>query len=330
MSMMRAVVYERYGPPEVLVVREVARPDPGEGELLIRVMAAEVNKADCELRSFNFPVKWFWLPLRIVFGIFRPRRKILGGYFSGTVVSTQSMGSARFQPGDAVMGCAQMRMGAYAEYMVIPEDYPLVNKPTNLSFAEAAAVPLGALNALHFMDRAEVKEGELVLIVGGGGSIGLAAIQIAKYRGAKVTVVDKTSKEPVIRGAGADDFIDYTKEDYGERLGCYDVVFTMVSAESYSKGLRVLKPKGRYVMGNPRMANMIRSVFTERVSQRKVLFAFAAESSEALERLKTMIEEGALRSIVDEVMPMTAAIEAHRRVEAEQRNGSIVLDFGPI
>jgi NADPH:quinone reductase-like Zn-dependent oxidoreductase len=324
MELMRAVVADRYGPPEVLAVQEIARPAPGEGEILIRVKAAEVNKADCEMRSFKFAVKWFWLPLRIVFGILRPRRKVLGGYFAGEVVSTRSKGSVRFQPGDAVFGCAQLRLGAHAEYMVLPEDYPLAAKPQSLSFAETASL---ALNALLFLDRAEVESGDAVLIVGGGGSIGLAAIQIAKARGATVTVVDKTAKSEVVQRAGADIFIDYSQESYGDREERYDVVFTMVPGDPFVMGLRVLKPEGRYVMGNPQLANMIRSVITELTSKRKVIFAFAPETSEALDQLKSMVEAGSLRPIVDTVFPMSAVVEAHHRVESEQRNGGIILDL---
>lgn len=326
---MRAALAERYGPPEVLAVREVPRPEPGEREVLIRVKAAEINKADCELRSFNFPVKWFWLPLRLAFGVFRPRRPILGGYFSGEVVSVPAAGDGRFQPGDAVIGCAQMRLGAYAEFVALPADYPLALKPAGLSFPDAAALPLGALNAIHFLDRAGLEAGQSILIVGGGGSIGLAAIQMAKAKGATVTVVDKSAKEAVVRDAGADHFIDYTRESYVDREERYDVVFTMVPGDSYGAGLRLLKPAGCYVMGNPRLVNMFRSVFTGLTSSRRVVFAFAPETSEALGRIASMVEAGELRPLVDSVLPLSEVVAGHHRVENERRNGSIVLDLTP-
>lgn len=324
---MRAVLAERYGSPEVLVVRQVPLPEPGEGDVLIRVKAAEINKADCELRSFNFPVKWFWLPLRLAFGVFRPRRPILGGYFSGEVVSAPAGGEGHLKPGDAVFGCAQMRMGAHAEFVTLPADYPLAIKPAGIGYPEAAALPLGALNAVHFLDRAELRAGQSILIVGGGGSIGLAAIQMAKARGAVVTVVDKSSKEPVVRDAGADHFIDYTRESYADREERYDVVFTMVPSDSYNAGLNQLKPAGCYVMGNPRLVNMLRSVLTGMTSSRRVVFAFAPETSEALVRITRMVEAGELRPLVDTVLPLSAAVEGHRRVENEQRSVSIVLDL---
>lgn len=330
MGMMKAVVYDVYGPPEVLSVREVPRPVPRAGEVLIRVQAAELNKGDCELRSFNFPVKWFWLPLRLGWGVWRPRRKILGGYFAGEVVEScpREGTSPRFAPGQAVLGCAQLKMGAHAEYIVLPESYPLVAKPEKLSFAEAASLPLGGLNALHFMNRANVTDGESVLIIGGGGSIGLAAIQIAKSRGASVTVVDKTSKEAVVREAGADVFLDYTRGETPDTSGRrHHVIFTMVPGSDLKRGLELLLPGGRYVMGNPQFAHMLRSAWGKPGEGKQVIFAFAPESSEALEALGALVEAGSLRPIVDSVLPMHEAAEAHRRVEAEERNGSIVLDF---
>jgi len=324
---MRAVTYERYGDADVLILQDVARPEPAPGEVLIRVRAAEVTKADCEMRSFKFAVKWFWLPLRLAFGVRRPRRAVLGSYFAGEVVSS-AVEPARFQVGEAVFGCSQLRLGAHAEYLVVPESYTVISKPGNLSFAEAAAVPLGGLNALHFLNRAKLSAGEKILIIGGGGSIGLFAIQIAKARGAIVTVVDKTSKAAVVSQAGADHFIDYTRQADGETGHAYDVVFTMVAGGSYSQDLRGLKANGRYIMGNPRMIAMLRSVATELFSRRKVFFAFAGETKAELETLKTMIEAGQVRSIVDRVFGMEDAAAAHRCVEDERRNGAIVLDMG--
>lgn len=323
---MRAVTYDRYGGPEVLTLAEVPRPEPKAGEVLIRVKAAEVTKADCEMRSFKFAVKWFWVPLRLAFGVFKPRRAILGSYFAGEVVASEAEPS-RFAVGEAVFGCSQLRLGAHAEYLAVPEKYTITGKPANISFAEAAAVPLGALNALHFLNKAKLQAGERLLIVGGGGSIGLFAIQIAKARGATVTVVDKTAKKTVVRSAGADRFIDYTREDFTEMPSRYDVVFTMVPSGAYAKGLGMLTEKGRYVLGNPRLIHMVRSVLTGWFSKRQVFFAFAGETLDELNTLKAMLEAGEIRSLIDQVYPMDEVGEAHRRVESEERNGGIVLEF---
>lgn len=190
---MKAVTFRKYGPPEVLQIEEVDAPQEKENHILIRVRAAEATKADCEFRAFHFAVKWFALPLRLAFGIRAPRNRILGGYFAAEVVSEPAPGF-RLQKGDAVFGCTKMLFGAYAQYLSLPHNYTIEKIPRHISFAEAAAIPLGGLNALHFLNKLEPRKGESILINGGGGSIGLFAIQIAKARGAIVTVVDKASK----------------------------------------------------------------------------------------------------------------------------------------
>jgi NADPH:quinone reductase-like Zn-dependent oxidoreductase len=188
-GIVKAVIYTRYGEPEVLRLADVPTPVPGDQDVLIRVRAAEATKSDCEFRSFRYSVKWFWLPLRIAVGIRRPRRRILGIYFAGEVVSVGGRVTG-FAPGDQVYGSTGLSLGAYGEYVVLPERATFGPKPRNMTFAEAAAVPLGGLNALHFMQRARIKPGEQVLINGAGGSIGAHAIQIAHSMGAQVTAVD--------------------------------------------------------------------------------------------------------------------------------------------
>lgn len=321
---MKAIVYERYGPPDVLQVREVDKPTPRADEILIRVRAAEATKSDCELRSFRFAVKWFWLPLRLALGIRRPRRQILGGYFAGEV---EAVGSAvtTFRPGDAVYGSAQLRLGAYGEYLCLPADYAIAPPPANLSFAEAAAVPLGGLNALHFMRRARLRSGETILINGAGGSIGLFAVQLAKTAGAEVTAVDHATKETVLRRTGADHFIDYTREDFTARGVRYDVIFNMVARNDYARSIRCLKPGGRYLTANPKFFEMIRSCITSRFTDKTAIFAFAGETKDELLALTVLIEAGQLRPVVDRVYPRAEAAAAHHRVETEQRLGAVVI-----
>ena len=321
---MKAIIYAEYGSPDVLQLREVENPVPGDDEVLIRVRAAEATKSDCEMRSFRFSVNWFWLPLRIAVGLRKPRRQILGGYFSGEI---ESVGKSvtRFSEGDPVFGAAGLRSGAYGEYMVLPDTCSVVSKPDNMSFAEAAAVPLGGLNALHFMRRAEIRTGDTVLINGAGGSIGAHAVQIAKSMGAEVTAVDSTIKQDMLRRIGADHCIDYTRESFARGGRTYDVIFDMVPGSSYSDCIKALNPNGRYLSGNPRLSVMFRSVFTTRFSDKTAMFAFAKETKEELLDLKEMIEKGKIRSIVDKVFPMGQAADAHRRVETEQRLGAVVI-----
>ncbi|MEZ5552424.1 MAG: NAD(P)-dependent alcohol dehydrogenase [Pseudomonadales bacterium] len=324
---MKAITYSTYGPPEVLGLTEVTRPEPEQGEVLIRVCAAEATKADCEMRSFRYAVKWFWLPLRIALGITKPRRQILGGYFSGEIESLGA-GVTDFEPGDRVFGTTRLRLGAYGEYVVLPASYAIAAKPRNMSFVEAAAVPLGGLNALHFMRLAEIRSGETVLVNGAGGSIGAHAVQIAKSMGAKVTAVDRGFKETAVRGFGADDFIDFEKEPLNARGAGYDVIFDMVPTSSYSACIRMLNPGGRYLAGNPRLSVMLRCLITNWFTDRTASFAFAAETKAALSELRTMIEQGKIGSIVDQVFPMSRASEAHRRVETEHRLGACVIQMG--
>ncbi len=324
---MQAITYANYGPPDVLQLRDVEKPDLKDDEVLIRVRAAEATKSDCEMRSFKYSVKWFWLPLRIALGVRKPRRQILGGYFSGEI---DALGKdvRHFSIGDQVFGTTQLRLGAYGEYVALPASYTIVPKPNNMSYAEAAAVPLGGLNALHFMRRAGIQAGEEVLINGAGGSIGAYGVQIAKSMGAEVTAVDSTIKEEMLRRIGADHFIDYTKDDFTGGGQTYDVIFDMVPGSSYSACIKALNPNGRYLAGNPRLWVMLRSVFTTRFTDKTARFAFARETQEELLALKGMIEGGKLGSIVDRVFPMEQAADAHRLVEAEQRLGAVVIAIG--
>lgn len=324
---MRAIVYRKYGPPDVLHLEDVDKPVPEDNELLIRVCAAEATKSDCEMRSFKFAVKWFWLPLRIVFGLFRPKRTILGGYFSGEV---EAVGKSvtEFSKGDQIFGSTGLKFGAYAEYMCLPESSTIATKPSNITFEQAAAVPLGGLNAIHFLKKANIQPGDEILINGAGGSIGTFAVQIAKARGAEVTAVDSKIKEDMLRQIGADHFIDYKKNNFTKGGRTYDVLFSMVAQSSFSECMSVLNLEGCYLLANPRIADMLRSLFTTKITNKKVSFAFAGETKQELIELKEMIEDGTIHPVVDRVYSMDQAADAHRTVESEQRLGTIVIAIG--
>ena len=321
---MKAIVYAKYGSPDELEVKEVKKPTHKDDEILIKVHASEVTKADCEMRSFNFQVKWFWLPLRVALGLIKPKKQILGGYFAGEV---ESVGKdvSKFKKGDQIFGSTKLRLGAYGEYVSLPANYTLVPKPNNVRFEEAAAVPLGGLNALHFLRKANIQKGEKVLVNGAGGSIGTFGVQIAKGMGAEVTAVDSTIKEGMLRRIGADHFIDYTKEDFTKCGHSYDVIFSMVAKSSYSECVKALNPKGRYLMANPRIFDMLRSVLTSKFTDKTAIFAFARETEEELLTLKEMIEEGKIKPVVDQIYSFEQAAEAHRRVETEKRLGTVVI-----
>jgi NADPH:quinone reductase-like Zn-dependent oxidoreductase len=309
----------------VLTLTDVPAPVPGADEVLIRVHAVEATKSDCEMRSLQFPVAWLRLPMRLVLGVTRPKRPILGMYFAGEIAA---VGSAvrELATGDQVFGATGLRLGAYAEYMTLPAREAIVLKPSNMSFAEAAAVPLGGLNALHFMRRAAIRPGEAVLVNGAGGSIGAHAVMIAKAMGAEVTAVDAPHKRDLLR-LGADHFIDYTRQDFSALGKTWDVIFDMVTTSSYSACIKALRPNGRYLSGNARPEVMLRSVATNAFTDKTVSFAFADESRAGLDALREMIERGEIKSIVDTVYPLSAAATAHERVEREQRIGAIVLSM---
>ena len=234
----------------------------------------------------------------------------------------------RFAPGDEIFGAAALRLGAYGEYLCLPQHYTLAIKPANLDFEQAAAAPLGGLNALHFMRKAQLQPGERLLINGAGGSIGSFAVQIAKRMGTLVTAVDRGDKADLLRGIGADRVIDYTREDFTRSGETWDVIFDMVVGSSYSDCVRCLRPGGRYLMGNPRFFDMLRSLWTPLVSGKRVYVAFAGEKQEELNALGQMLEAGEIAPVIDRVYPLEQIADAHRRVEAEARIGIVVVSFG--
>lgn len=325
---MRAITHHRYGGPEVLAVETVDRPKPAHDRVLIRVQAAEACKSDCEMRGFDFSVKWFWLPLRLALGVRRPRRSILGLYFAG-VVEEVGADVAGFTPGDAVYGSPGMRRGAYGEYLSLPADAVIAAKPMSMSFAEAAAVPLGAINALHFLRATDLTQGERILINGAGGVIGAYAVQLAAAWGAQVTAVDAGHKEAFVRELGASSFVDYQRTSVTELDERFDVIFDMVASTRVGPMLRLLGPGGRYAHGNPRVRTLLRAPFVSRFTDKRMHVAFADETPAVLTELAALADAGVIGPIVDRVLPMEEAPEAHRLVETEERVGAVVLAIGP-
>lgn len=321
---MRAVTYHEYGPPSVLAVGERPEPQIGEHQVLVRVFAVEVTKSDCELRAMRFPVKWFALPLRVVWGWSKPRKPVLGGYFAGRV---ERVGAAvhLLRAGEEVYGSVGLNMGAYAELLCVHESASLAKKPSTLAFTEAATIPLGGMNALHFMRRAHIAPAQHVLILGAGGSIGSYAVQIAKQLGAVVTAVDGPHKLGWLRALGADHVVDYTREDALSTGKKYDVIFSTIAANHYDECLAALTPAGCYLTANPRLADLLRSVWTNWRSTKRVVVAFAPETREVLEELAVMAERGQIRATIDSCLPLEDAVTAHTRVESELRIGSVVL-----
>jgi NADPH:quinone reductase-like Zn-dependent oxidoreductase len=324
---MKAVVYREYGPPEVLRLEEVETPVPGDREVLIRIGAATVNTGDCEMRRPEIPNS-IWFVIRLFFGLRKPRKRILGAYLAGEI---EAVGKevTRFRVGDRVFAASGGRFGAYAEYICLPETFTIATKPVNMTYEEASTVPLGGLNALHFLRKAKIQEGERVLINGAGGSFGTFAVQLAKRMGAEVTAVDATEKLDLLRELGADHVIDYTREEFTEGGESYDVIFNVVVESSLSRGVGSLSEGGRYLLTNPAgFGQIFRAMWISITSGRQVIVQLAKEEVEDLVHLRELIEAGKLRSVIDRSYPLEQAVEARRFVETGRKRGNVVLTMG--
>jgi NADPH:quinone reductase-like Zn-dependent oxidoreductase len=321
---MKAIIYEEYGPPEVLKLAEVEKPTPKDDEVLIRIGAAAVNTGDCEMRRPEIPNS-IWFLIRLAFGLRKPRKRILGAYLAGEIEAA-GKGVDRWRAGDRVFASSGVRFGAYAEYVCLPADGSIASKPANMSYEEAAAVTLGGTNALHYLREAQVQSGESVLVNGAGGSFGTFAVQLARLMGAEVTAVDGTEKLEMLRALGADHVIDYTHEDFTESRKTYDVIFNVVAAASYARSVRSLSRGGRYLLTNPAgIAQMFRAPWTSLTRDKKVIVRFAKETAADLIRLRELAEAEKLRSVIDRSFPLERAVDAHRYVETGRKLGNVVL-----
>ena len=323
---MKAVIWTRYGPPDVLQLREIEKPTPRDNEVLIRIVATSVFAGDCEMRRFDFPIS-FWLPLRLMFGLVKPRVKILGQEFAGEV---EAVGKevTQFRQGDRVFAPTDAGFGAYAEYICLPASHPISIKPANMTFEEAATVPVGGLNALHFLRKGNIQPGQKVLINGACGGIGTIAIQIAKASGSEVTAVDSAAKLDVLRSLGADKVIDYLQEDFTRNGERYDVIIDVVGKSPFSRSVKSLTKNGRYILGNPRLPGMLKGIWTSLFSSKKVIIALAGYKTEDLDYLKDLIEQGKIRAVIDRSYPLDQISKAHTYVETGKKAGNVVINVG--
>ena len=321
---MKAVVHDRYGPPDVLRLEDVARPSPAEDEILIRVHASTVNRTDCHRRAAK---PFFW---RFFAGLRRPRRRILGGEVAGEV---EAVGTAvsEFAVGDAVFGTSGPKLGAHAEYLCRRQSGLIAHKPADLSFEEAAAVPDGALSALTCLRRSGLRAGQTILVYGASGSIGTAAVQLARYFDADVTAVCSTKNLELVRSLGADRVIDYTQEDFTRNGQTYHVVFDAVGKLTFGRCKGSLKPGGIYVATDG-LRNFPLGLWTSRFGDKKVALPLPDWKSEDLLFLRELIEAGRYRPVIDRAYPLEDVVEATRYVETEQKTGNVVLtlDGGPL
>ena len=323
---MKAIIWTKYGPPDVLQLMEVDKPVPKDNEVLIKVHAATVTAGDCELRRFDIP-GFLWLLVRIMVGIRKPRIKILGQELAGEIVSVGQKVS-QFEEGDQVFAATELRLGAYAEYKCLPGSYAIAIKPANMTLEEAACIPTGGLNALHFLRKGKIRSGIRVLINGAGGSIGTYAVQIAKSSGAHVSCVDRADKLEMLSSIGADHVIDYEQEDFTKNGEVYDLIIDVVGTSSFSGSVRSLSRNGYYILGNPRLPGKIRGRWISMTTGKKVVSKLAATKVEDLNYLKELIEAGKIRSVIDRRYPLEQVADAHRYVEAGHKKGNVVITIG--
>lgn len=328
---MKAIVIEEFGPPEVLRLKEVDKPVPQENEILVRVHASTVNYGDLIARNFrNIPSREFnmplllWLPARIVFGLKKPTKKILGNEFAGEV-ETVGKNVTRFKKGDRVFGYRAENFGAYAEYLCMPESGIVATMPSNLSYDEAAPVPYGAIMALNLLRKTDIRPGRKVLVNGASGGIGSAAVQIAKSDGADVTGVCGTARMDFVQSLGADKVIDYTKQDFTKNGETYDLIVDILGRSSFSRCKGSLNPNGVYLLVSFKMKALAQMFWTSFIGNKKVRCALASGTSEDLAFIRTLIETGKFRSIVDRRFPLGETAEAHRYVEEGHRRGPVVI-----
>jgi NADPH:quinone reductase-like Zn-dependent oxidoreductase len=328
---MKAIVYTEYGPPEVLHVEEMAKPVPKENEILIRVHAAPVNYGDLTARNFknisprefNMPLL-LWLLAKLAFGLRKPRNPILGSEFAG-VVEEAGRQVKGFQKGDPVFGYRGQNMGAYAEYLCMPEGGMVAIKPSNLTFEQAAAVPYGAITALSLLRKAGLKSEQKILIHGASGGIGSAAVQLAKALGAEVTGTCSTPRVELVRALGADRVLDYTREDFTQGSETYDLIFDILGRSSFSRCKRVLRPGGVYLLASFKGKQLLQMLGTRLRGDRKVVCAFSSEKPEDLIFLRELAEAGTFRPIIDSCYAMEQAAGAHRHAEQGQKKGSVII-----
>ncbi len=325
---MQACIYREYGSHDVVTLGEVATPAGAADEVLVEVHATSVTTADWRFRASAFPGP-FWLPGRLMLGLFRPRNQVLGMDFSGVVVKA-GRDVTRFRVGDSVFGATDaFRRGAHAELVAVRESDAIVHKPASLSHEQAAAIPFGGCSALAFMrDFGAVKPGQRVLVVGASGGVGVWAVQIARQLGAEVTGVCSARNVELVRSLGAHHVVDYARDAVAPPGAGYDVIFDTVGITSYAECKAALSSTGVYLPLNCGVREMMQALLTLRSKGKRVKYAVSSNTRESLEQLVASIESGAVRAVIDKVYPMHQIAEAHRHVEGRHKRGSVIVSMG--
>ncbi|WP_259384194.1 NAD(P)-dependent alcohol dehydrogenase [Bacillus thuringiensis] len=299
---MKAIICTKYGPPNVLQLQNVEKPKPKKNEVLVKIHATSVSTGDCRIRGFNSPLL-FWIPMRIILGFRKPRKPILGVELSGEI---EDIGTdvTQFKKGDQVFALTELNLGGYAEYTCVHESGLIALKPTNVTYEEAAVIPFGGTSALHFLRKGQIKKGQRVLIYGASGSVGTAAIQLAKYFGATVTAICSSSNFDLVTTLGADNIIDYMKEDFTKQGEHYDIIFDAVGKYKKSLCTDALMPNGKYVSVNGMMTKV---------------------SKEDMNLLKQLAETEKLKPVIDRTYRLEEIAEAHIYVEKGHKKGNVSI-----
>lgn len=319
---MQAATYAKYGPADVLSITDIPRPEVKPTEVLVKVYATSVTTADWRIRASAFP-GYAWLPGRLMFGLFRPKQKVLGSDFAGRIVA-KGDAVTRFKGGDEVFGMSMT--GAHAEYIAVSQDAAIAPKPAGLDYDQAAAIPFGALAALVFLrDFARIKPGHKVLINGASGGVGIYAVQLAKHFGATVTGVASTRNLDLVRSAGADHVIDYTRTDFARAGGAYDIILDTVGATTFAQSRKALTPNGVYVPLEFGLREIFQSLRTAITGGQRVKLGVSGDSRADLDYLADLLDSGALVAVIDSTYPLDQIAEAHRRVESRHKTGAVIV-----
>jgi NADPH:quinone reductase-like Zn-dependent oxidoreductase len=322
---VKAAVYERYGPPDVVELKEVEKPVPKSNEVLIKIHAATVTAGDWRARSLEMP-PGFGLMGRLFFGISKPRQPILGTELAGEIESV-GMNVRSFKAGDQVFAFPGAAMGCHAEYRCLREDGALVPKPSNLSYEEAASLSFGGSTALDFLRRAKLTSGEKVLVNGASGGVGTAVVQLARHFGAEVTGVCSTGNVELVRSLGASEVIDYTQRDFTENGEIYDVIVDTVGTAPFSRSQRSLSKRGRLLLVVAGAGELLLAPWVSLTSQRRIIAGPAGERLEDLRLLAKLAATGEFRAVIDRQYPFEAIAEAHRYVDSGRKRGSVVINI---
>ncbi len=328
---MKAILYTEYGEPEVLKPGEVEKPVPQENEILVRVRAASVNFGDITARDFGrvTPAKFWmplplWLPARLGMGWSKPRRAILGSEFSGEVAQVGKAVS-RFKVGQRVFGYRGMQFGAYAEYLCMAQEGMLAACPANMSFAEAASLPYGALTALSLLRKVALRPGQKVLVIGASGAIGSYALQLAGLAGAQVTGVCATPRLEMLNALGAQKVIDYTQEDFTRSGERYDLIFDVLGKCSFAECRDSLTPQGIYFPVSFKSGALLQMLWGKLGRGRRVVCALSDEKAQDLQDIKELVEAGKLKTVINRCFPLVQAAAAHRYAESGQKKGHVII-----